>query len=239
MKIGQGLVRRLKFHWRKPTPPAHPQNFSTPVVVVGSAPVSTKPEGFDDSYVVITVNGSQAVSAKWGRAKPDVTFMATKQIGGVNTNAVSVRSVIKGSSTGRLFVALWNRSFDELKDALVPLEYGYDELYVLSRMERMALHCSVTGELNLELRADDRFSNGITGVLYALANNAPAVIITGIDPTSSGHTYNDANLRRQHAETDADVLQLLIKNGWPLYTADVSVANAAGIPLWSAPYERG
>lgn len=234
MKIGQALARRFKFYLRRPVPPQHPNKFSAPVVIVGSAPTSNVPDGFDETFTVITVNGSQAVSRAWGRVKPDVTFMTTKQVRGQNINAVSVRSVVDGEATKLLYITLWDGTFAELESALIPLNYGYDELRILSRMQRMALHKTLIKKLNLELRADDRFSNGITGVLYALANDAPAVIISGINPASSGHIYNDANLRRQHSDTDITTLRALVRGGWPVFTADADVSQAIGIPLWKA-----
>jgi hypothetical protein len=234
MKIGQALIRRIKFHIRRPTPPKHPFRFTGPVVVVGSAPISSVPSGFDNSFRVISVNGSQTVSKKWGREKPDVTFMTTKQIRGTNTNAVSVRSVVKGQATTLLYITLWDGTPGELKTAIEPLEYRYEDLRILSRMQRMALHHQVLGKVNLELRAEERFSNGITGVLYALTNGAPAVIISGVNPGSSGHIYNDANLRRQHSQTDLDILRTLVADGWPVFTADEEVSKATGIPIWKA-----
>lgn len=235
MKIKEYFLRTLRFYWERPTAPSYQGGFNRPVVVVGSAPISTAPLGFDASYHVITINGSQVVSRQWGREKPDVTFMTSNQLQGQNTNAISVRGAVGGCSTRLLIMTLWSRPLDELKLALQKLEYSYDELKILTRMERMALHHAALGKLNLELTSDDRFSNGITGVLFALASGAPAVITSGINPLSSGHVYNDANLQRRHSGTDAKTLRSLVERGYPVYTADSEVGHRIGIPIWNAP----
>jgi hypothetical protein len=232
MKVQAYVLRALRYYWDRPKPPLYPGNFIHPVVVVGSAPASAMPCGFDGSYHVITINGSQTVTERWGRAKPDVTFMTGKQVLGWNANAVSVRSVVEGRSTGLLIVTIWPRPIEALAPALDHMDYQHDDLRVLTSMQRIALHHAVLGSLNLELSVEERFSNGLTGVLYALASGAPAVIISGIDPLSSGHVYNDRNLRRQHSDTDAQTLRALVKRGHPLYTADLHVGRALGIPLW-------
>lgn len=213
--------------------PIFPGKFSTPLVVVGSAPTASMPVGFNASYRVISINGSQVVSQSWGRAKPDVTILTGKQLRGENTNAVSVRNALSGQATG-LLLMFWNGTVDEAAAELRNLDYRYDEFRILTNHERMAMHYASLGTLNRELSRDERFSNGITGVLYALTNKAPAVIISGINPASSGHIYNEANLKRQHAETDSHVLQSLIKRGAPIYTADPEVAQKLSIPLWSS-----
>ena len=70
-------------------------------------------------------------------------------------------------------------------------------------------------------------------VFYAIISGAKAVIISGINPDSSGHVYNDANLKRLHAGTDKQILQALIDRGYPIYTADLDVAKTSGVPLWT------
>lgn len=225
--------KTLQFHLTPRSTPDFPGGFSTPVVVVGSAPTASMPVGFNASYRVISINGSQVVSHAWGRSKPDVTILTGKQIRGENTNAVSVRNVLNGKATG-LLLMFWNGTADEATAGLRRLDYRYDDFRILTKRERMAMHYTSLGTLNRELSRDERFSNGITGVLYALANKAPAVIISGINPASSGHIYNEANLKRQHADTDSLVLQSLIKRGAPIYTADPEVAQTLSIPLWAS-----
>ncbi|WP_245419746.1 membrane-anchored protein [Phyllobacterium salinisoli] len=182
---------------------------------------------------MITVNGSQSVIGEWGVDVPDATFMQFNQVEGQTTNAIHVRKVLEGKRTKLLYVVRWPQSLGRLKSGLAAFNYVYDELRLVNRFTRMAMYEGVMGKLNVEINDDMKFSNGITAVFYALLNGAKAVIITGIDPDSSGHIYNDANMKRLHAGTDKQILQALIDEGHPLFTADPHVASVSGLPLWT------
>ncbi|MGH6762956.1 MAG: membrane-anchored protein [Phyllobacterium sp.] len=179
------------------------------------------------------MNGSQDIARKWGIDKPHVTFMQYNQIEGTNTNAVAVRSVLNGKNTGRLYVLLWRDGLDKLKRGLSAFDYTCDHLQIVSRYERIALHHSVMRSWNFEDDIDMRFSNGVTAVLYAIQSGAKTVIISGINPNSTGHAYNDANLPRSHVDRDRDILMKIHENGFPLFTADPTVAKTLGLPLWT------
>jgi hypothetical protein len=96
----------------------------------------------------------------------------------------------------------------------------------------MALLDLVGGVRCSELGADDKCSNGINAVLFALYNGATAVIITGINPASGGHIYNHANLARLHIQRDREILLRLMERGYPVFTADPTVSESLGLPLW-------
>lgn len=227
------LYRDIKYRLVRASPPTTSVPFSGPVVVVGSAPVSHKPARFDDSFRVITVNGSQAVTKSWGVDAPDVTLMQFNQIEGTNANAVEVRRVLNGERTGHLYVLLWRKNDrPRLEQGLKAFNYRYDHLTIVDKYERMALLDKVAGLKSLELDADSKCSNGINSVLFALHNGASAVIITGINPNSGGHAYNKENLSRLHVQMDAKILHSLMQQGYPIYTADPAVSASFGLPLW-------
>lgn len=232
------LLRALAYHLTRPKPLRHPETIDRPVLVVGSAPVSTMPAGFGSHFMVMTINGSQSVAAGWGVEAPDVTFMQFNQVEGTNPNAVAVRRVLAGRRTKRLCVIRWKHDRERLMRGLRAFDYHADEVVIVGRFARMALFQRVIGRPNLERTNEQKYSNGVTAVLYALESGAPAVIITGIDPSSSGHVYNDLGLRRLHASTDLAVLLELSQRGLPLYTADQHVAGATGLPLWSGRNEE-
>ncbi|UXN60493.1 membrane-anchored protein [Phyllobacterium zundukense] len=226
------LFRRLKYILRRPKPPVMPVPFAGPVVVVGSAPVSHKPIDFDETFRVITINGSQAVTRKWGITVPDVTLMQYRQLDGTNTNAVEVRRVLKGERTGTLYVLLWRKGLASLNEHLKAFDYRYDRVQIVNRYERIALVERICGLKVLELDAISKCSNGVIAVLFALLNGATAVIISGINPQSTGHVYNQENLSRLHVEMDSEILLTLLRKGYPVYTADPEVAKSIGLPLW-------
>jgi hypothetical protein len=182
---------------------------------------------------VITVNGSQSILDRWGVDVPDATFMQFNQVEGQTTNALHVRKVLDGKRTRLLYVVRWPKSLDVLKQGLAAFNYSYDHVKVINRFKRMAMYEAVMGDLNVEIDDNMKFSNGITAVFYAILSDAKVVIISGINPDSSGHVYNDANLKRLHAGTDKQILQALIDRGYPIYTADHEVAKNSGLPLWT------
>ncbi|MDX0636371.1 membrane-anchored protein [Sinorhizobium medicae] len=228
------IYRNLKYRIRRPDPPAAPFRFNSPVVVVGSAPVSNRPAGFDESFRIITVNGSQSVIAKWGVDAPDITMMMFNQVEGTTANAIEVRRVLKGQRTGTLYVFLWRKDDRaRLEEGLRAFDYEYDRLEIVDRYERMALLDRVAELRSLEMDADSKCSNGMNAVLFALYNGAPAVIVTGINPNSSGHVYNSTGLTRLHVQMDKFLVSKLISEGHPIFTADPPVSEELGIPLWS------
>lgn len=230
----QSVYRAVKYRLLRPVPPPLPFEFEGPVVVVGSAPVSHKPEGMDERFSVITINGSQSVAARWGVEVPDITFMMFNQIEGTTPNALEVRRVLSGQRTKQLFVFLWRKSERaRLERGLRAFDYAYDQLYIIDRYERMALLDKAAGLRSLELCADTKVSNGINAVLFALYHRAPAVIITGIDPGSKGHAYNEKGLQRLHARMDQALLERLRARGAPIFTADPAVSESSGIPVWT------
>lgn len=230
----QRLHRSLKYRLSRPTPPACAHAFKGPVVVVGSAPVIHKPDGWDEDFSVITINGSQSAIRAWGVDVPDITFMMFNQVEGTNTNAVEVRRVLSGQRTRSLYVLLWRKNARQrLVNGLKAFSYGYDELVIVDRYERMALLDRMTGRKNTEVRTEDKCSNGLNAVLFALHHGAPQVIITGINPNSTGHSYNQTGLARAHVQMDKTIIEQLLADGRPLFTADPLVSRDLGIPLWT------
>ncbi|WP_421869719.1 membrane-anchored protein [Pararhizobium sp.] len=228
------LYRNVKYQIIRPAPPAAPAPFKAPVVVVGSAPVSNKVKGWQADFPIITINGSQSVITPWGFSAPDITFLQFNQIEGTNTNAVEVRRVLSGQRTGALYVFLWRKDDrPRLEKGLRAFDYQYDSLQIVDRYERMALLDRVAGVKSLELDTESKCSNGMNAVLFAFHNGAPAVIITGINPGSTGHAYNQAGLARAHVQMDKAIVAKLLAQKRPLYTADPKVSEDIGIPLWT------
>ncbi|MBB4189532.1 hypothetical protein GGE07_006221 [Sinorhizobium terangae] len=181
------------------------------------------------------MNGSQSVIAKWGVDAPDITMMMFNQVEGTTPNAVEVRRVLTRQRTGTLYVFLWRKDDRaRLEEGLRAFDYQYDRLEIVDRYERMALLDRVANLRSLEMDADSKCSNGMNAVLFALYNGAPAVIITGINPNSTGHVYNSAGLTRLHVHMDKVLVSKLVSEGRPVFTADPSVSEELGIPLWTA-----
>jgi hypothetical protein len=225
--------RYLKYHLKRPSvPEARDILDGRTAVVVGSAPNSTRPEGWNANFRVITINASQAAAAGWLDERPAITLMMFNQIEGQNPTAKEVRRVLQSKSTGKLILLLWRHDLQRLKQGLAAFGYAYDELSVMSRYQRMALMYACLGKLDLDLDLSTRWSNGIVGTAFALQSGAKRVILSGINPQSTGHAYNSLGLNRQHVSADLDALHALVGQGKPVFTADTEVAKSTGLPLW-------
>ncbi|WP_211596252.1 hypothetical protein [Paracoccus aestuariivivens] len=228
------LYRLAKYRLTAPRiPDLGPVLQGRTAVVVGSAPFSTRPAEWDAGFRVITINASQIAARNWLIETPDVTLMQFNQIEGQNPNALEVRRVLRGQSTGLLYMLHWRHDLDRLKHGLISFDYRYDQLRLMSRYERVALMHKATGKLNLELEADTKWSNGIVAAALSLVSGAEKVILTGINPLSSGHGYNAIGLARLHTGPDLEAMQLFAARGYPVFTADHPVAEATGLPLWT------
>ncbi|UCI10737.1 membrane-anchored protein [Mesorhizobium sp. B1-1-8] len=233
------IKRKLLYRLLHPRPPRHPAPLTKPVFIVGSAPVSNPPVGFRrDAFTIFTVNGSQTVTARWGMGTPDATFLYVNQLDGAKPNALAVRAVLTGQETDLLWIVRAHRTIEELRRNIAAFNYRCRDLRKITRHQRMALYEAVTGVANFEMHLEEKFSTGITAVLYALHNCAPAVIITGIDPGSHGHVYNELNIDRMHISSDRATLLALSALGFPLYTSDPHVADSLGLPLWKGQIGR-
>lgn len=143
-----------------------------------------------------------------------------------------MRRVLNGEKTDILYVIRWTREEQRLRDGLAAFDYGYEQLRLVNQYQRMALHEAVMGTRSSEIHNDQKFSNGVTAVLYALHSGASAVILSGINPGSTGHFYNELGLNRLHTDKDREVLLKLHRRGTRIFTADPEVANSTGLPLW-------
>jgi hypothetical protein len=229
----QQLYRWLKYRITAPAAPRLPEILQGKnAVIVGSAPFSTRPAGWDQTYRVVSINASQMAARAWLHEVPAVTLMQYNQIEGTSPTAVEVRRVLRGQRTGALFLLLWRHDLERAQRGLAAFEYGYDTLQLIGRYERVALMHKVTGRLNLEIEVDTKWSNGIIAAALALHSGARHVILTGINPQSQGHAYNQLGLPRKHSASDMEALQLFRQQGHPVFTADPEVARATGLPLW-------
>lgn len=222
----------LLYRLFRPQPAKHPTPISTPVVVVGSAPTATKPFGIDPSFCIMSINGSQFHLDAWGVGDPSVTFIQRNQIEGKGDNAVAVRRVLRGRRTGLLYILRWKRNRSRLLQGLTDMQYEYEDLKMLSRNDIMALHEAIVGYPHLEIEAEKKFSNGIVAMLYAFNSGAQQVIMSGINPASSGHAYNTLNLKRQHSTVDTQIVRKLVGGGRQIFTSDALVSDNLQIPLW-------
>jgi hypothetical protein len=210
-------------------------DLSGPFLVVGSAPGSRLPAGFDrQTWRVGTINGSQGIAENWGIDVPDVTVMMCGHLLGDSPNSPSVRRLVAGRRTRKLMIVGIDVPARDAPRLLAEMHYDCDDFEIIERSQRSKFLRSAMKARYHELIKEEKVSNGIFLAFYALMCGAGPVVITGIAPNSTGHAYNDLGLRRKHVDADARALRLMCKQSPNVFTADEAVAKAFDIPLWTA-----
>lgn len=197
-----------------------------PAIVLGSGPNSRPPADARD-WALLTVNGSQALSAGWPVSDPDMTLFGTTVLGMRKSNRAA-QAVLRGRHT-RLLVMVRDGSNPLVHSFnLWRIGYRHDRRVLLSTAQRADLFEAVLGK---SLGSVAKPSNGIFLVLIALHLGAPKVLMTGFSLSKAGHGYNASNHPRNHAGADADILAELVRREAPVFANDPDFARESGLRL--------
>lgn len=208
-------------------------DLSGPLLVVGSAPGSHLPQGFDrTTWHVATINGSQGIARQWGIENPDVTAMMFAHLTGNSRNSPAVRSLLKGYRTGHLMVMGLDHIKEGTAERLREMDYGCDSFEIVTRLQRSKFLREFLQTRYYDLVKSEKTSNGVFMIAYGIACGASPLVISGIAPNTTGHAYNDLGLPRKHQESDAQALKRFLARGYAIYTADPAVSEAFDLPLW-------
>ena len=194
-------------------------------LVLGAGPNAAPPPGFPNDWMLLTVNGSQAIAKAWGAPRPDLTLFGTTVLGRHPSNRAA-QAVLRGAGTDCLVMV--SEGFHRFGDRLNLWRIGYrfGSLRWLSRAERRAILAAVLGE-----EASLKPSNGIVLAIIALSLGCPRVVMTGFSLSSAGHAYNDLNHPRNHVDADAAVLAEIVRRKLPVFTNDPRFAAETGLSL--------
>lgn len=201
---------------------------SGPVLVVGSGPGACLPAGYDDTWTLATVNGSQIIAARLGCGSPDLTLLGLSVLQKAPVNR-EAQAVLRDGSTGVLICINGRRRYSLARMRLARLGYRFNRFCYLTREARLAMTSDVLGaRINSQLKP----SNGVTLAFLCLNLGASLVVMTGFSLSKSGHAYNDQNRPRLHANEDAALLKRSIEKGIPIYTSQSDFAEESGLPLY-------
>lgn len=211
----------------KPVSPL-PQ-LSGPALVLGSGPGACLPTGFDDTWTLATVNGSQAVAARLGCRSPNITLLGASVLKNQPANR-EAQAVLKARGTETLISIRGRRRFSLARFHLARLGYTFDRFCLISGSERLDFISSVLDErIGVNLKP----SNGVALAFICLHLGAAGVVMTGFSLSRGGHAYNDKNRPRQHTAEDRELLRRSAVKGVPIYAGSVEFAQESGIPLYT------
>jgi hypothetical protein len=204
------------------------------VFALGSAPDSFPPPAGSGPWLVVTVNGSQAVLERLGLpAIPVMTLMNRSVLKSSIVSGVAARKVLRGLSTENLVVM--SHKVSARHRLLIVLRlwwlgYRYRSLTVLDMRHRSHVMAGVLGDA---YDAGKPPSNGIFLALLALHLGASRILISGFSLSKAGHAYNRLDLPRRHLDGDTLALRRIVASALPVYTNDERFSRESGLPLLS------
>lgn len=188
-----------------------------PVLVFGSAPNPIIPKEFNGEWKIICMNASGLAVKRGNLPHPDITIFSVSGLLRSASNYVEIRKNIKGLYSENVLIRMLSGSFLKhwlkmwrSKRVLRSLDYSYHNINCLGPAEWRAILLDVLGTEHMYLSKN--ISTGVFCVILALYLNSGKVVVSGINPDSTGHSYSSSNIWRQHSDSDKDTLLFLENN---------------------------
>lgn len=194
-----------------------------PWFILGAAPNPAIPEALPADVVHVHVKYSGHSAKRLGLPPGDITFLthkATEQ----HLDGLEIRNILR--LRRRLpHPVLIGRWFGMA---------GSDET-TITHTERDRFFVKTLGSLFPSGGRDQRPSNGVAMITYALAVGVPRIIVAGISVDRDGHAYNANAKPRRHKEEDKAALSKIAAIAPQVETTERALSEVTGIPLYRAP----
>ncbi len=204
----------------------HIGNPEKPWFILCSAPSPTVPQHIPDDTIFVCVNSSGLTAHNLGLRFPDLTIRAEKkpwkEIYGLQSNAllwISKKSI--------LFRRLRNpTSFRHKVNAVRRIGFhDRDNIMRYILKNNFPAH-----------GAENKPSNGLFALSYALICGATHVTLAGFSLTESGHSYNVFGKHRKHIGPDKAGL-ISIANSFNVSTTEKHLSDITGLKLYGSKSE--
>ena len=103
---------------------------------------------------------------------------------------------------------------------------------VITHDERDQFILCVVGSLFASGGRDQRPSNGVAMICYALAMGVPRIVVAGVSLEADGYDYDPSIRNRRHQAEDRAALREIAKRGLPVETTETALAEMTGLPLY-------
>jgi hypothetical protein len=168
----------------------------------------------------VCINASGRVAEQLDLGTPAITIMASGFLTAANDISVEARQLISGLRTETLVIRFAGSDlFKRLRRSvsvrlcLMSLDYRFDRLLFMSPSIWRPILSSFRDTLGNQTSGNtENVSTGVFGCVMALGFDALKLAVSGIDPTSSGHAYNNLDRTRHHVFADEWMLRLLEEN---------------------------
>jgi hypothetical protein len=192
-----------------------------PTLVLGSAPNPHVPPDYDPAtWSLVCINASGRIAEQLDLGTPAITIMASGFLTAANDISVEARQLVSGLRTETLIIRFAGSDpFKRLRRALsvrlrlMSMDYRFERLVFISPAVWRPILSSFREMLDSQGSGNtENVSTGVFGCVMALDLDALTLAVSGIDPASSGHAYNNLDRTRHHVFADEWMLKLLEEN---------------------------
>jgi hypothetical protein len=210
-------------------------------LILGSAPTPVIPSHYDDIYCA---NGSVASAYSYCNKGPVATVM-----GGSAPNVPTLVKVIKGLNCGVIYA----RSMREIRTAVdIAKHLKNDKKGWLIRFKLLAQKQGIQFESVVKWKKTTYFnmviaacgsevlpilrkkdlSSGVLALILAISTNKYEKYIMAGFRFNEEYEYQESNKRPSgHYHTDLALIKLLIQNGYPIETTEISFSKLTGLSV--------
>jgi hypothetical protein len=193
-----------------------------PWFMLASAPEPTVPTSLPSDLAHIHIKYAGHTARKLGLPPADLTFLLEK------TRPDQVAAL-----TFRRILRMTPSDGAVTRNALRQRLPGASSVEMpISKKERDAILRAVIGDAAVGKGTEQRPSNGISMLCYALLLKVPKIILSGFSLSKDGHSYAENVRVRRHKEEDSAALEVVVAHFPSVCTTETELHNATGMPLF-------
>jgi hypothetical protein len=189
--------------------------------ILCSAPSPTVPASIPDETIFVCVNNSGLTAHALGLRSADLTIRAEKK---------SWKEIHGLHSKALLWISKKPLFYQRIQ-ALDSFKHKANAVRRITVEDRDNIMRMMLNDDFPSNEHENRPSNGIFAIAYALSCGAFEVIVSGFSLTQGGHSYNDLDKRRRHIDPDKAALIYFAENNFPVSTTETNLADITGLRL--------
>lgn len=181
------------------------------IILVGSAPNFDGNFEYDDSKILVTVNGS-SLGIK-NKLVPDLCFFNTSVIGSKHAGKETATN-LKNISAKHFVVVEGVPEY--AKDWTRILTECNGQSFDFYSIEKRISFCASLLKVNSFRKIDEMPSTGFFALFLLLTSQVRSITLHGFS-LIDGHSYLDNIYKRIHVSSDLKLIQIIMKNRYPVY----------------------
>lgn len=191
-----------------------------PWLILGAAPKPTIPDPLPTSVAHVHVKYSGHSAKRNGLPPADLTLLLHKTTA-KDIEGLEIRDVLRMRRRLSRLTRLY-RHFGRA---------GFGES-VITHDERDQFILRVAGSLFASGGRDERPSNGVAMICYAVAVGVPKIIVAGVSLEADGYEYDPSISNRRHQPEDLAALREIAKVTPQVVTTEAALGQTTGVSLY-------